>query len=78
MSSIDFTEVLMGAMLNFLLFAGGIHININDLKEQLRPVVIFSTAGVVISTFVVGFGMFYLLPYVGVNLPFMYCLVFGL
>jgi CPA1 family monovalent cation:H+ antiporter len=34
MNSIDFTEVLMGAMLNFLLFAGGIHININDLKEQ--------------------------------------------
>jgi CPA1 family monovalent cation:H+ antiporter len=77
MSSIDFTEVLMGAMLNFLLFAGGIHININDLKEQFRPVVIFSTVGVVISTFVVGFGMFYLLPLVGVKLPFIYCLVFG-
>ncbi|MCS3530098.1 sodium:proton antiporter [Chryseobacterium sp. JUb7] len=77
MSSIDFTEVLMGAMLNFLLFAGGIHININDLKEQLRPVVIFSTLGVVISTFVVGFGMFYLLPFLGINLPFIYCLLFG-
>lgn len=77
MNSIDFTEVLMGAMLNFLLFAGGIHININDLKEQLRPVVIFSTVGVVISTFVVGFGMYYLLPFVGLELPFIYCLVFG-
>jgi len=77
MESIDFTEILMGAMLNFLLFAGGIHININDLKEQFRPVLIFSTVGVVISTFVVGFGMFYLLPLVGINLPFIYCLVFG-
>ncbi|WP_312392830.1 sodium:proton antiporter [Chryseobacterium sp.] len=77
MSSIDFTEVLMGAMLNFLLFAGGIHINIDDLKEQLRPVVIFSTLGVVISTFVVGFGMFYLLPLFGIKLPFIYCLLFG-
>lgn len=77
MSGIDFTEVLMGAMLNFLLFAGGIHINIDDLKEQFRPVVIFSTAGVVISTFVVGFGMFYLLPFLGINLPFIYCLLFG-
>jgi len=77
MNSIDFTEVLMGAMLNFLLFAGGIHINIDDLKEQFRPVLIFSTAGVVISTFIVGFGMFYLLPLVGVQLPFIYCLVFG-
>ena len=77
MNSIDFTEVLMGAMLNFLLFAGGIHININDLKEQFRPVLIFSTAGVVISTFIVGFGMFYLLPLVGIQMPFIYCLVFG-
>ncbi|MCJ8155591.1 sodium:proton antiporter [Chryseobacterium sp. SSA4.19] len=77
MSSIDFTEVLMGAMLNFLLFAGGIHINIDDLKEQFRPVLIFSTLGVVISTFVVGFGMFYLLPLLGIDLPFIYCLLFG-
>jgi len=77
MNSIDFTEVLMGAMLNFLLFAGGIHINIDDLKEQFRPVVIFSTAGVVISTFVVGFGTYYLLPLVGIQLPLIYCLVFG-
>lgn len=77
MSGIDFTEVLMGAMLNFLLFAGGIHINIDDLKEQLRPVLIFSTLGVVISTFVVGFGMFYLLPFLGIHLPFIYCLLFG-
>ncbi|WP_312343976.1 cation:proton antiporter [Chryseobacterium binzhouense] len=77
MNSIDFTEVLMGAMLNFLLFAGGIHININDLKEQFRPVLIFSTAGVVISTFIVGFGMFYLLPFLGINMPFIYCLLFG-
>jgi CPA1 family monovalent cation:H+ antiporter len=77
MNSIDFTEVLMGAMLNFLLFAGGIHINIDDLKEQLRPVLIFSTLGVVISTFVVGFGMFYILPFLGIELPFIYCLLFG-
>src|SRR5690606_19726537 len=31
-SELDFTEVLMGAMLNFLLFAGAIHVNFADLK----------------------------------------------
>lgn len=77
MTGIDFTEVLMGAMLNFLLFAGGIHINLDDLKEQFRPVLIFSTVGVLISTFVVGLGMFYLLPFLGIHLPFIYCLLFG-
>jgi len=75
--SLDFTEVLMGAMLNFLLFAGGIHVNIKDLKEQFGPVVIFSTVGVIISTFAVGFGVYYLLPLVGVQMPLIYCIVFG-
>ncbi|MBP6576927.1 MAG: sodium:proton antiporter [Chryseobacterium sp.] len=75
--SFDFTEVLMGAMLNFLLFAGGIHINIKDLKEQFGPVLIFSTVGVIISTFAVGFGVYYLLPLVGVQMPLIYCIVFG-
>ncbi len=76
-NSLDFTEVLMGAMLNFLLFAGGIHVNIKDLKEQFGPVVIFSTVGVIISTFAVAFGTFCLLPLVGIQMPFIYCLVFG-
>ena len=76
-NNFDFTEVLMGAMLNFLLFAGGIHINIKDLREQFGPVLIFSTVGVIISTFAVGFGTYYLLPFVGISMPFIYCLVFG-
>lgn len=73
----NFTEVLMGAMLNFLLFAGGIHINIKDLREQFGPVLMFSTVGVIISTFAVAIGVYYLLPYVGISMPFIYCLVFG-
>src|SRR5690606_614610 len=64
----DFTEVLMGAMLNFLLFAGGIHVNINDLKEQKGPVMIYSTLGVIISTFVVGYGLYLIFPLVGIDL----------
>ncbi len=71
----DFTEVLMGAMLNFLLFAGGIHLNINDLKKQFWPVVMFASVGVVISTFAVGFATYYILPLVGIKIPLLYCLV---
>ena len=74
---VDFTEVLMGAMLNFLLFAGAIHINLKDLKEQRGPIVIFSTVSVVISTFVVGGLTFYIAPIFNLNIPFLYCLLFG-
>ncbi|KAA0989367.1 cation:proton antiporter [Dyadobacter aurulentus] len=76
-ASVDLTEILMGAMLNFLLFAGAIHIHLEDLREQRLPVIIFSTVSVVISTFVIGFLMFNLLPLTGIQIPLIQCLVFG-
>lgn len=81
--SLDFTDILMNGMLSFLLFAGAIHININDLKEQKAPVIVFSTLSVIISAFIIGVSLYYLLnlllPIFGVHLeiPYIYCLLFG-
>jgi monovalent cation:H+ antiporter, CPA1 family len=72
----DFTELLMGAMLNFLLFAGAVHINLKDLREQRGPIMTFSTVSVVISTFVVGTLVYYI-PIKGLEIPYIYCLLFG-
>jgi CPA1 family monovalent cation:H+ antiporter len=77
LNSIDLTEILMGAMLNFLLFAGAIHIHLEDLREQRIPVMVFSTVSVVISTFVIGFMMYEILPWLNLGIPFIQCLVFG-
>jgi len=80
---INFTELLMGGMLYFLLFAGAVQIDIKDLKEQKRSIMVFSSISVVISTFVVGFGIYYLLklilPFIGSGAEpsLIYCLVFG-
>lgn len=76
-AGVDFTEILMGAMLNFLLFAGAIHVRLEDLKEQRIPVIVFSTLSVVISTFVVGILLYYVVPLFGINIPFLHCLLFG-
>lgn len=76
-SELDFTELLMGAMLNFLLFAGAIHVNIADLRKQRLPVLTFSTISVILSTFVIGGILFYIAPLLGVKVPFLYCLLFG-
>jgi len=72
----DFTELLMGAMLNFLLFAGAVHINLKDLREQRTPIVVFSTVSVIISTFAVGTLVYYI-PIEGLEIPYIYCLLFG-
>lgn len=72
----DFTELLMGAMLNFLLFAGAVHINLKDLREQRTPIIVFSTISVIISTFAVG-TLLYLVPMPSLEIPYIYCLLFG-
>ncbi|MEJ0056125.1 MAG: sodium:proton antiporter [Bacteroidota bacterium] len=76
-ASVDFTEVLMGAMLNFLLFAGAIHISLHELRKQRIPIMIFSTLGVIISTIVVGVLMYYTFQALTYPVPLLQCLVFG-
>jgi CPA1 family monovalent cation:H+ antiporter len=76
-ASVDFSEVLMGAMLNFLLFAGAIHISLHDLRRQRIPIMIFSTLGVIISTIVVGALMYFAFMLLHMPIPFIQCLVFG-
>ncbi len=76
-SQIDFKSVLLDIMLSFLLFAGALHTNFEQLKVQRWPILVFSTLGVLVSTFLVGTSMFYLLQLIGMGIPFIYCLLFG-
>ncbi|WP_347174307.1 cation:proton antiporter [Polaribacter uvawellassae] len=76
-SKIDFRELLLEEMLSFLLFAGALHTNFNQLKIQRWPVLMFSTLGVLASTFLVGISMYYVLQLVGMQVGFIYCLLFG-
>jgi CPA1 family monovalent cation:H+ antiporter len=76
-SQINFETVLLDVMLRFLLFAGALHTNFEQLKVQRWPVFLFSTLGVLTSTFLVGIVTFYLLPTVGLEVSFIYCLLFG-
>jgi len=74
---IDFDETLLHGMLSFLLFAGALHVNINDLRDQYRIILGLATAGVVLSTFIVGILSWGMLNLLGFNISFIYCLLFG-
>ena len=75
--SIDFNKALMGGMLSFLLFAGALHVDINDLLEQKILIAILATLCVMFSTIVVGSLVYYILPIFGMQIDYIYCLLFG-
>lgn len=74
---IDFKKVVMDYMLSFLLFAGALHTNFNQLKILRWPIMAFATLGILVSTFLVGSAIFYLLHMVGLPVDYIYCLLFG-
>ncbi|CAN5787958.1 sodium:proton antiporter [soil metagenome] len=75
--SIDFSKVLLNIMLGFLLFAGALHFDYQKLKEQRSPVFLLSTLGVIISTGIFG-GLLYLVSLLlHIQLPVIYCFLFG-
>ncbi len=76
-SQIDFKTVLLDIMLSFLLFAGALHTNFNQLKIQRAPVLVFATLGVLVSTFLVGIFMYYMFGLFDFHIDFIYCLLFG-
>ena len=77
LAEIDFSELLLHGMLGFLLFAGALHVNLGDLLQQKWVISSLATAGVLTSTLIVAFLTWILLRSLGLDLPFIYCLLFG-
>lgn len=77
LEQISFSELLLEVMLSFMLFAGAIHIKINDLKSEKLSILLFSTISVIISTFIVGFAAFYVLNFFEIQISLISCLLFG-
>lgn len=75
--SIDFDKTVLHGMLSFLLFAGALHIDINDLIELKWSIGALATVGTLISTFLVGTLAWLVLAWLGIGLSYLYCLVFG-
>ena len=79
--AINFEKTLMQGMLSFLLFAGALHVNINDLAKQKWIILVLATIGVVSSTLLIGSITYLLITYFGIfsashNL-LIYCMLFG-
>ena len=77
LASIDFADVLMQGMLSFLLFAGALHVEINQLRRVAWQVAALAVLGTALSMLIIGYGSWFLLSALGIAIPLLYCLLFG-
>lgn len=77
LKGIDFNEALMQGMLSALLFAGALHVHLEELAKQKWVVAILASVGVITSTFMVGFASYGIFGLLGLDMPLIYCLLFG-
>ena len=76
-AQIDFHDAIMNGMLGFLLFAGALHVNVGQLARQRWAIGLLASAGVVLSTVVIGSGLWGAAHLLGLNLSWLWALVFG-
>lgn len=74
---LDFDDLLLHGMLSFLLFAGALHVKLDDLKLMRVPVAVLATLGVVVATLVTGLLLRWVASWVGYDLPLLQALLFG-
>ena len=74
---IDFDDTLMTGMLGFLLFAGALHVDLDQLHRQRWAIATLATVGILISTGIVAGAAYVLTGLAGLDVPLTYCLVFG-
>jgi len=74
---VDFQETGLHGMLAFLLFAGALHVDVSRLRSRAFTIGAMATAGVVVSTAIIGFGVWLAAGVLGVAISLPWALVFG-
>ena len=77
LDDIDFHDTLMKGVLSFLLFAGALHIDLEKLASRKWAIGTLATVGELISPFLVGYGLYFAAALIGLDIPLIWCLVFG-
>jgi monovalent cation:H+ antiporter, CPA1 family len=77
LASIDFAEALLQGMLGFLLFAGALHVDLRELSKHKWVIAFLASASVIGATLLIGCGAWLLFLALGIDVPFVYCMLLG-
>ena len=77
MRGLDFSKILLEGMLGLLLFAGALHVNLDDLAGRALEIGVLASLGVAFSTLLVGGAIYMVSGWLGLGLRFVDGLLFG-
>ena len=73
----NFGETLIQGMLGALLFGDAINLRYEDMRPRLVVISVLAVVGVIISTFIVGYLVYFAASALHIHLPLVWCLTFG-
>lgn len=77
LNSIDFESFLLKGILGFLLFAGGLGIELSHMKDQKWEIAVLALFATLLSTVFIGGALWGICQFIGIDLALIYCLIFG-
>jgi monovalent cation:H+ antiporter, CPA1 family len=73
----DISKFILNIVLGLLLFAGSIHVNWPDVRQQLTQITLLALGGVIMSAIIVASIFYGISNLLNLNIDFIYCLLFG-
>lgn len=77
LGAVDLPSALMNGALSFLLFAGSMHVDLDELWDSKWSVLALATIGVVIAVSLLSVGLWFVFGLLGRPVPFSWCVVLG-
>lgn len=78
LNTVDFKVIVLKILLGYLLFAAAMHLNFAEVKKSLSHILVLSSLGVVVSSFIIGTLCWYTAPFViNENISYVHCLMVG-
>lgn len=70
-------ELLFYLLLPTLIFESAYNINARRMVEDTPIILVLSVIGLLVSTVLIALGLYFILPYIGIEIPLMVALLFG-
>jgi CPA1 family monovalent cation:H+ antiporter len=77
LTAADLPHFFLDGVLALLLYAGSLHVDVAELRRRGWVILLLATASVIISTLILGAGMWLLFGAIGLAVPLAWCFVLG-